>query len=119
MSIHKINWAFQHRSDTLEASISGSVLTLNGDSVDLAAVPNGGRVTNVHMLSPWLTDMITDGEDGIELTIIVPCGPMPSTELLASPPLINPADGPIAIPVDPLAAQPVDVPAEEPTDADD
>lgn len=63
----------QRRDDTLEASVSGEVLTLNGTAFDLSAVTEGGTL-NVPGCD-WIAGPVTRVGGDIIVELIVPHGP--------------------------------------------
>lgn len=65
---------------TLDASVSGNVLTLNGAMVDFGQLTDGDVLPGDAVSSEWVTGPVTrDGTD-IKLTLIAPHGPNAGAE---------------------------------------
>lgn len=100
----RISLCPQRRDDGLAVSKSGDVLTINGDTLDLSAVPEGATVENAGELHPLLTGTIERIGGEIHLTLVLPHGANPPPELAFPQPITATADGPIALPVAPEEA---------------
>lgn len=95
----KINLSPQRRDDSLpEVTLSGTILTINGDELDLSDIPEGATYPNASDLNPWLTDSIERSEGDFELTILLPHGANPEQYQAFPEPLIVTEDGPVDLP---------------------
>lgn len=95
----------QRRDDTLTVVKSGDVLTINGDELDLSAIPDGATVRDAWQLHSFLTGEIQRVNGEIEITFILPHGPNPSQSVAFPEPIVNPSDGTIELPFDPQPEQ--------------
>lgn len=96
----KINLSPQYRDATLALSKAGDVLTINGETIDFAGLPDGATVPNGAVLSDWIVGEISRVAGELELTLILPHGPAPSYAVAFPAPILNPADGVIVLPTD-------------------
>lgn len=106
----KINLSPQRRDDTLELSISGQTITVNGEIFDFSPMADGDTLPASAISCAWFVGDVhkTDGE--LELTLILPL-PVNYSPAQAFPePLVVSADGPVALP------QPLSVPKAEVTE---
>lgn len=69
----KIARTEQRRDDQLTYSIDGDVITINGDTFDFSAIPDGGYVESVP--SDWIASTVRREGGEIVLTLIEPYGP--------------------------------------------
>lgn len=92
----------QRRDDTLTASLSGEVLTLNGAAYDFGAL---GENTAMETGSPWIAGPVIRSEGEIALTLILPC-PEDAPDAMRYPsPIRMTADGPVPLPAAPDAPE--------------
>lgn len=96
----KINLSPQYRDATLALSKEGDVLTINGEAIDFAGLPDGATVPNGAVLSDWIVGEISRVAGDLELTLILPHGPEPSHEVAFPAPILDPADGEVMLPFD-------------------
>lgn len=94
----------QRRDDTLELARSGDVLTINGAPLDLSGIPEGATLPAAAIDCEWIAGPIsrTDGE--LQLSMILPHGPIPhpappeAAAITHPAPITISADGPIILP---------------------
>ncbi|WP_042956545.1 hypothetical protein [Pseudomonas brassicacearum] len=94
----RINLSPQVRDDTLDVTKAGNTLTINGETIDLSPMTEGGTLPLGAISSSWFAsdvDMV-DGE--IILTLFLPNSVHSSHEQLFPVPLLNVPDGPVAFP---------------------
>lgn len=95
----KINLSPQRRDDDLpEVSLTGTVLSINGEELDLADIPDGATYPNASELNDWLTGSIEHKDGDFEITILLPHGPNPEQYQAFPEPMIVTEDGPISLP---------------------
>ena len=71
----KINLVPQRRDDALTLYCAGDVLTINGQALDLSAIPAGGKLLLEDVDCEWLASDITRDEEGdLTLSLILPHG---------------------------------------------
>jgi hypothetical protein len=106
----KINLSPMRRDDTLELSVAGAVLTVNGEPFDFAQMADGDTLPASAINSQWFAGDVHKADGDLELTLILPL-PVNYSQAQAFPvPLLITADGPVALP-QPL---PIPEPAVEP-----
>lgn len=87
------------RSDlNIEVSKSGDVLTINGDTLDLSAIPDGATVEDAGTLHAFLAGMIERIDGEIHLTLVLPHRANPPGAVAFPQPITVTADGPISLP---------------------
>jgi hypothetical protein len=65
----------QRRNDALALSLSGDVLTINGEALDLSGIPTGATLPRDAVDCAWLASDIKRDEDGtLCLSLILPHG---------------------------------------------
>ncbi len=101
----KINLIPQRRDDALALSLSGDVLTINGEALDLSGIPVGATLPRDAVDCDWLASDIERDKDGmLSLALILPHGPIadPTTDaaeaVLFPDPLVVVEEGAIALP---------------------
>nr|WP_321457623.1 hypothetical protein [uncultured Cohaesibacter sp.] len=101
----KINLVPQRRDDTLTLSLTGDSLSINGDALDLSAIPAGATLPRDAVESEWLASDIERDEEGeLSLSLIMPHGFIadPSTDaakaVLFPDPITATKDGEIKLP---------------------
>ena len=95
-----ISFSPMRRDDTLEVSKTGDVLTINGETLDLSALPDGATLPADAVSCEWITGPIERIDGEIHLTLILPHGPNPSPEVAFPEPITVTVDGPITLPGD-------------------
>ena len=65
------------RDDTLTLHRAGDVLTVNGQELDLSALPEGATLPRAAVDCDWLASDITRTGGVLHLTLILPHGPIP------------------------------------------
>lgn len=96
----KITLIPQRRDGALSLSKAGDVLTINGEAIDFAGLPDGATVPNGAVLSNWIEGEVRRVAGELELTLILPIGPTPSLAVAFPAPILNPDDGVIVLPSD-------------------
>lgn len=100
------------RSDVpLTLSVKGNVLVLNGEELDVSALPKGATLPRDAVGCEWLASDIERDDSGLILTLVLPHGAQAPEETLFPAPLIITTDGPVPLP--PYEIAPPDY-AEEP-----
>lgn len=95
----KINLSPQRRDDELSVIIEGSVITINGDELDLDDIPAGATYENGSELHEFLAGPVIKEKDGdVELTLLLPHGPEPEQYQAFPEPIIDPSDGVLDLP---------------------
>jgi hypothetical protein len=85
------------RDDTLALSLSGDILTINGEAFDFSAIPEGASLPRDAVASDWLASDVERAAGVIGLTLILPHGAdAPQGTLFPQP--IGAGDGAIAVP---------------------
>ena len=92
----------QRRDDTLTASLSGDVLTLNETAHDFGALGEGEALETG---SPWIVGPVIRSDGEIALTLILPCPENASDAMRFPDPIRLTADGPLPLPLPPAAPQ--------------
>lgn len=85
------------RDRRLEASVSGDILTLNGEDFDFTPLPEGGLLPRGAINSDWFASDVERIDGEITLTLILPHDATASEETLFPAPLTS-ADGPLSLP---------------------
>lgn len=97
----------QRRDDALTLHRAGEVLTINGATLDLSAIPDGATLPQSAITGPgseWLAGDIQRIDGVLHLALILPHGPLPwpaPPEALAvthPTALIDPPDGQVDLP---------------------
>lgn len=93
------------RSDEdLTLHCAGDVLTINGHTLDLAAIPDGATLPAEAVGSLWIAGPITRSGGVLHLTLLFPHGPIPdpappgAAGVTHPTPIIITGDGPIPLP---------------------
>lgn len=81
----------------LEASVSGDVLTVNGESFDFSALPEGALLPQEAVDCAMLVSEVARDGAAIHLTLILPHGAEAPQETRFPQP-ITASDGPVALP---------------------
>lgn len=94
----KLTFSPVRMSDRLVASVSGDVLTLNGESFDFGPLPVDATLPLDAIDCPWIAGDVTRGSDGLlTVPLILPHGPN-APEATCFPVPIEAGDGPVALP---------------------
>jgi hypothetical protein len=88
----------QRRDDSLTLRRDGDSLTLNGETYDFSAVPDGGALTKAQAGCPWLAGDVTRTGGELRLSLILPHGPDAPPETLFPAPLRIETDGTVSLP---------------------
>lgn len=103
----KINLSPMRRDDTLELSVAGAVLTVNGEPFDFSQMADGDTLPAGAIACEWFVGDVYKVDGGLELTLILPL-PVNYSPAQAFPDsLVITADGPVVLP------QPLPVPEPE------
>lgn len=87
------------RSDAdLVVSKNGDTLTINGEAVNFAVVPEGATLPAAAISTPGFMGVVTRVNGSINVTLVLPHKPTPSTARAAPAPILNAADGPVELP---------------------
>lgn len=65
----------QRRDDACDVSVSGDVLTVNGETYDFSPLPEGATLPRAAVDCPWLASDVERIDGEIHLTLIQPHGP--------------------------------------------
>ncbi|ULB10742.1 hypothetical protein ORIO_12595 [Cereibacter azotoformans] len=95
-----IKFAPQRRDDALTLARSGDTLTINGETLDLSAIPEGATLPREAVACEWLASDIERIGGVLHLTLILPHGADAPQEVLFPAPVLVEPDGPIALPGD-------------------
>lgn len=94
----KINLSPQRRDDPVPTvTVKGTVLTINGDELNLSQIPSGATLEDAQDVHPLLIGNIENHNGQYELTMILPHGPNPIQEQ-AFPQSINITTGKVDLP---------------------
>jgi len=86
--------------ETLTASRSGDVLTLNGEAFDFGPLPEGATLPAEAIDSPWIVGPVSRIDGALHLTLRLPHGPNASQAVAFPEPVAVTQDGPIPLPFD-------------------
>lgn len=92
----------QRRDDTLTASRTGDVLTINGVDLDFGPLPEGATLPAEAIDSEWIVGPVSRLNGELHLTLRLPHGPNPSRAVAFPEPIHVTEDGPIPLPFDPV-----------------
>jgi hypothetical protein len=70
----KIIYTPQRRDDACDVSISGDVLTINGEALDFSAIPEGATLPRGAVACGWLASDVERIAGALHLTLIEPQG---------------------------------------------
>lgn len=88
----------QRRDDALEVVKSGEVLTVNGDVVDLSAIPAGADLPADAIGNEWIVGTVSRVAGELHVTLLLPHGPDAPESARFPADIVSPPDGPIALP---------------------
>jgi hypothetical protein len=94
----KINLSPQCRDDELSVIVSGDILVLNGEVLDLTPLPEGGTLPRNAVENPWLIGDVIRKDGQIELTLLFPHGFDASEAARFPEPLIVTTNGKVELP---------------------
>lgn len=90
--------------ETLTATRTGDVLTLNGVEFDFSPLPEGGILPAEAIDSDWVVGPVSRINGELHLTLRLPHGPNPSQAVAFPKPIHAINDGPILLPTDEVSA---------------
>lgn len=94
----KITLSPQRRDDTLEVSVDGERLIINGQIFDFATLPDGVTVPAAEISHPFIIGDVNKVDGAIEITLILPLG-IRASESQKFPEVIEVStSGPVALP---------------------
>ena len=83
----------------LAVTKAGDLLTINGESFDFSALPAGGMVPAGEVPCDFIVGPVErDEDDGLSVTLLLPCRYDAPPARLNPSPIISPPDGPITLP---------------------
>lgn len=68
----KINLSPQVREDSISVSVSGSSITINGQTFDLSPLPDGARLPREAFATDFIVSDVVRNGDTIELALLFP-----------------------------------------------
>ncbi len=86
--------------ETLEVSVVGDVLTLNGEPFDFTQLPEGATLPSDAINSEWFVGPVERIGGELQLTLRLPHGPNPSQAVAFPQPITVTQDGPVLLPFD-------------------
>lgn len=86
--------------ETLTATRTGDVLTLNGEAFDFGPLPEGATLPTEAIDSEWIVGPVSRIAGELRLTLRLPHGPNPSQAVAFPEPITVSQDGPIPLPAD-------------------
>ncbi|MHA3884557.1 hypothetical protein [Stutzerimonas degradans] len=86
--------------ETLTASLTADVLTLNGEAFDFTQLPEGGTLPAEAIASDWIVGPVSRIDGELHLTLRLPHGPNPRQAVAFPVPINVTGGGPIALPAD-------------------
>lgn len=98
---------------TLTATLSGDMLTLNGQAFDFGPLPDRATLPAEAIDSEWIVGPVERIDGELHLTLRLPHGPNPSQAVAFPEPIHVTEAGPIALPFDP-EPEPEAIPEEQP-----
>jgi hypothetical protein len=87
----------QRRDDRLTLTVSGDVLTVNGEAFDFSGIPEGATLPRDAVACDWLAGPVERQGGEIWLTLILPHGARAPSETLAPSP-VTMTDGSVPLP---------------------
>lgn len=97
----RISFSPRRMDGALTLSREGDVLSINGETFDFSALPDGATLPAGAIASDWIVGPVERIGGVLHLTVILPHGARPSPAVAYPEPVIVTADGPIAVPFDP------------------
>lgn len=96
-----ISFSPQRRDDAFTLVRNGDTLVVNGDPVDLAAIPDGATLPAAAIGSAWIAGDVHRIDGLLHVTLLLPHGSRPSPAVAFPADIVDPPDGPVAVPHDP------------------
>ena len=87
--------------ETLTATRTGDVLTINGEAFDFGLLPEGATLPAEAIASDWIVGPVSRIDGELHLTLRLPHGSNPSQAVAFPKPLVVMVDGEIDLPFDP------------------
>lgn len=94
----KINLSPVRRDDSFELSVTGAVVTVNGEPFDFSQMADGDTLPAGAIASEWFVGDVHKANGELELTMILPLPVNYSQEQAFPVPLMITADGPVGLP---------------------
>lgn len=94
----QISFSPQRRDGALTLSKAGDVLTINGDVVDLSAIPDGADLPADAIDNEWIVGTVGRIDGDLHVTLLLPLGADASQSARFPTDLVEPQDGLIALP---------------------
>lgn len=88
----------QCRSDVLQVSVAGDVLTLNGVAFDFMDLPEGATLPREAIDSPWIAGDVQRFDGILQLPLLLPITADASDAARFPQPLTVTQDGPVELP---------------------
>lgn len=86
------------RDDTLTLSKSGDTITINSDSFDFSTLPDGATIDALNIPCEFIVDKVERVSNTINITIILPHGSNPNSNVAFPTSIDVTVDGPITLP---------------------
>ncbi len=96
----RINLSPQRRDGSLTVSVSGDVLTVNGEAFDFSPLPEGATLPYGSIESEWFTGPVARTGGQIEVTLLLPHKSNASSNVNFPEPIVTTGNGPVSLPVD-------------------
>lgn len=96
----QISFSPQRRDGALTLSKAGDVLTINGDVVDLSAIPDGADLPADAIDNEWIVGTVRRVDGDLHVTLLLPLGADVSQSARFPADIVDPQDGLIALPGD-------------------
>ena len=96
-----ISFSPQRRDGVLALVRQGDTLVINGEPLDLSAIPDGATLPADAVDSDWIKDDIHRIGGMLHLTLLLPHGPSPSRAVAFPADIVDPPDGLVEMPHDP------------------
>lgn len=97
----RISFSPQRRDDTLTVARHGDIVTINGDILDLSAIPDGATLPAEAISNPWIGGPVERIDGVLHVTLVLPHGENPSQAVAFPDPITLTGDGPVTVPHDP------------------
>lgn len=99
MTNMKLELSPQRRDDTLQVSVAGDVLTINGTAYDLARLPEGATLPRSAIDCEWIAGDVERVGGVLHVPLLLPI-PADADDAARFPqPITVLADGPVALPM--------------------
>lgn len=97
----RISFAPQRHYGALTVARHGDILTINGDPVNLSAIPEGATLPAGAISNPWIVGPVERIDGILHVMLLLPHGPNPSQAVAYPEPITLAGNGPVAVPHDP------------------